>query len=334
MNKVFIIAEAGVNHNGSVELAKRLIDAAVDAGSDAVKFQTFSADKLVTKFAQKAEYQKINADIFESQFDMLKKLELNLADHEEIINYCKSKGILFLSTPFDSKSIDILHNFGMKIFKVASGEITNLPHLEHIGRLAGEILLSTGMSTFLDIENALNVLINAGMSIDNITVLHATTEYPCPMDEVNIRSMQAIQRKFGVKVGYSDHTEGIEVSIAAVALGASVIEKHLTIDRSMQGPDHKTSLEPKEFMALVKAIRNIESAMGDGVKGPSKSEIANLNVARKSIVAARNVSMGEIFTVHNLAVKRPGTGISPMRWNEILGQQAKRNFLADELIEL
>ena len=334
MSKVFIIAEAGVNHNGSLELAKKLIDSAVEARADAVKFQTFKADKLVSKCAQKADYQKQATSVDETQYEMIKKLELDQNAHRALINYCKDKGIMFLSTPFDHDSIDLLISFEMPIFKIPSGEITNLPYLRHIGRLDKEVILSTGMANLDEVHDALEVLIKAGTSKVKITVLHATTEYPCPIDEVNLRAMQTIKNAFGVKVGYSDHTHGIEVPIAAVAMGACVIEKHFTLDRTMEGPDHKASLEPDELRAMVQAIRHIEQALGDGVKMPSMSEQKNIPIVRKSILASRPIKMGETFTDNNLIVKRPGNGISPMRWDEIIGHKASRNFSADELIEL
>jgi N,N'-diacetyllegionaminate synthase len=334
VSKVFIIAEAGVNHNGSIDLAKKLIDAAADAGADAVKFQTFKADRLATKLAHKADYQKSNTSVNESQYEMLKKLELDEDMHKAIIEHCKQKQIMFLSSAFDNESVDMLNNFGMAIFKIPSGEITNLPYLTHVGGLKKPIILSSGMSDLVDIKNALDVLIECGVSKDQLTVLHATTEYPCPIQEVNIRAMQTIGANFGVKVGYSDHTNGIEVSVAAVALGACVIEKHFTLDQTMEGPDHKASLEPNEFKSMVRAIRNIEKALGDGIKKPSKSEIKNMAITRKSIVALRAIKSGEIFSVGNLAVKRPGTGISPMDLNKIIGKIARRDFLPDEQIEL
>lgn len=334
VSKVFIIAEAGVNHNGSIDLAKKLIDAAADAGADAVKFQTFKADRLATKLADKADYQKSNTSVNESQYEMLKKLELDEDMHKAIIEHCKQKQIMFLSSAFDNESVDMLNNFGMAIFKIPSGEITNLPYLRHVGGLKKPIILSSGMSDIRDIKNALDVLIECGVSKNQLTVLHATTEYPCPIQEVNISAMQTISANFGVKVGYSDHTNGIEVSIAAVALGACVIEKHFTLDQTMEGPDHKASLEPHEFKSMVRAIRNIEKALGDGIKKPSQSEIKNMAITRKSIVALRAIKSGEIFSIGNLAVKRPGTGISPMDLNKIIGKIARRDFLPDEQIEL
>lgn len=332
MTKTFVIAEAGVNHNGSLELAKKLVDVAADAGADAVKFQTFKADKLVSKTAQKADYQKQTTAEDESQYEMIKKLELDEDAHRILISYCKEKSIMFLSTPFDHDSIDLLNGFGMPIFKIPSGEITNLPYLRHIGGLDKEVILSTGMADLGEVEDALNVLVGEGILKEKITVLHATTEYPCPIDEVNLRAMQTMQNAFGVKVGYSDHTKGIEVPIAAVAMGASVIEKHFTLDCAMEGPDHKASLEPDELKAMVRAIRNIDQAIGDGIKKASKSEAKNIPISRKSIVAARPIKAGEVFCSDNLAVKRPGAGINPMRWDEIIGQVAQRDYLPDEVL--
>ena len=331
-NNIFIIAEAGVNHNGSVELAKKLIDAAVDAGANAVKFQTFKAEKLVSKKAQKAEYQKETTDANESQFDMIKKLELDLDTHRELIAYCQEKNIMFLSTPFDHDSIEMLNDLGLEIFKIPSGEITNLPYLRHIGKLGKKVILSTGMADIGEIEDALDVLVTAGTSKEDITVLHANTMYPTPMEDVNLKAMQTIACTFGVDVGYSDHTLGIEVPIAAVAMGAKVIEKHFTLDKTMEGPDHKASLEPHELKAMVKAIRNIEQALGNGIKKPSKSEEPNMVVARKSIVASKPIKKGETFSEDNLAIKRPGDGKSPMRWDEIIGAVAQKDYNVDEKI--
>lgn len=329
---VFIIAEAGVNHNGSLDLAKQLIDIAASAGADAVKFQTFKADKLVSKTAPKANYQKQTTDAAESQYTMIKKLELDPAAHHELIAYCKTKNILFLSTPFDHESIELLDQLGMSIFKIPSGEITNLPYLRHIGRLGKEVILSSGMADLGEIEDALDILITSGTLKEHITVLHATTEYPCPIEDVNLRAMQTIESAFGVRTGYSDHTSGIEVPIAAVAMGATVIEKHFTLDCTMEGPDHKASLEPHELNAMVSAIRNIEKALGNGIKKPSKSEAKNIEIARKSIVASQPIGKGEIFTETNLTIKRPGNGISPMRFDEIIGTVAQKDYHEDELI--
>lgn len=329
---MFIIAEAGVNHNGSLDLAKQLIDVAAESGADAVKFQTFKADNLVTKKAQKADYQKQNTGTNESQYEMIKKLELSEAAHHELIAHCRKCRIQFLSTPFDHESIELLNRLGMAIFKIPSGEITNLPYLRHIGSLKKEVVLSTGMADLGEVEDALDVLTSAGTPLEHITVLHATTEYPCPMNEVNLRAMQTIRNAFGVRVGYSDHTQGIEIPIAAVAMGASVIEKHFTLDRTMEGPDHKASLEPNELKAMVAAIRDVEKALGDGIKKPTPSEARNKPVARKSVVASRPIRAGEQLSTENLTVKRPGGGISPMRWDEIVGTLADRDYQADEAL--
>lgn len=333
-HRTLVIAEAGVNHNGDIALAKQLIDRAASAGADLVKFQTFKADRLVTRTARKADYQIQTTHGQESQYDMLRRLELSLDAHKELISHCATRNIGFFSTGFDVKSIDLLVGLGQDQFKIPSGEITNLPYLRHIGRLGKEVILSTGMATLGEVEQAINELERAGTSRAKMTVLHCTTEYPTPMAEVNLRAMQSIRTAFGVAVGYSDHTRGIEVAIAAVAMGASVIEKHFTLDRDMPGPDHKASLEPGELEAMVKAIRNIEVALGDGIKRLTVSEARNKPVARKSLVATREIKAGESFTAENIAAKRPGTGISPMRWDEIMGRPSPRDFSADELIEL
>ena len=331
--RVFIIAEAGVNHNGSIELAKELIDVAAETGVDAVKFQTFKAEKLVSKDAVKAKYQKENMNTADdSQFSMLKKLELDVDTHHELISYCKHKNIMFLSTPFDHESIALLNDLGLEIFKIPSGEITNLPYLRHIGKLGKKVILSTGMADIGEIEDALDVLVTAGTSKESITVLHANTMYPTPIEDVNLRAMQTIAYAFGVDVGYSDHTLGIEVPIAAVAMGAKVIEKHFTLDKTMEGPDHKASLVPKELKAMVKAIRNIELALGSSMKKPSQSEKPNMEVVRKSIVARKPIKKGEKLSEENLTVKRPSYGISPMRWDEIIGTISQKDYEADELI--
>lgn len=334
IKKVFIIAEAGVNHNGDIGLAKKLIDEASKSGADAVKFQTFKAEKLVSKSAQKAEYQKQTTDKSETQFDMIKKLELNIDDHKELMSYCKFKNIIFLSTPFDHDSIDLLNNLGLEIFKIPSGEITNLPYLRHLGKLNKKVILSTGMSDIGEIEDALDILVESGTKKENITVLHANTEYPTPMEDVNLIAMVTIGKTFNIAYGYSDHTKGIEIPIAATALGASVIEKHFTLDKTMDGPDHKASLEPHELQVMVKSIRNIESALGDGIKKPSTSELKNKDIARKSIVASCSITQGELFSIDNITVKRPGNGLSPMIWNTVIGKEAVKNFEADELIIL
>ena len=331
-NNVFIIAEAGVNHNGSIEIAKQLIDVAHSAGVDAVKFQTFKAESLVSKTAQKAAYQKASTNNEESQFDMIKKLELDVHTHKELIRYCKKKGIIFLSTPFDHDSIDLLHSLELQIFKIPSGEITNLPYLKHIGSYNKQIVLSTGMANLGEIEAALTVLIHSGTKKENITILHANTEYPTPMEDVNLNAMLTIGSAFKTNFGYSDHTLGIEIPIAAVALGATIIEKHFTLDRNMVGPDHKASLEPDELRKMVQSIRNIELAMGNGIKKPSNSEMKNMAIARKSIVAKKDIKMGEVLSEDNLAIKRPGNGISPMNWEEIIGSKAKRDYAPEDLI--
>lgn len=332
MNKVFIIAEAGVNHNGSIETAKKLVDEAVLAGADAVKFQTFKAENLVCRNARKADYQMETTDSTESQFDMLKKLELTAEMHRELIEYCKKKNIMFLSTPFDIDSLQYLVQCGAVIIKIPSGEITNYPYLREVGRTGKPVILSSGMSTLEEVSSAVNILKEYGSR--DITVLHCNTEYPTPYVDVNLKAMLTLEDKLDVKVGYSDHTKGIEVSVAAAALGATVIEKHFTLDKNMEGPDHKASLEPGELREMVRQIRNIELALGSGQKVPSDSEQKNINIVRKSIVAKENIKQGDIFTEENLTTKRPGNGISPMRWNEVIGQKAIRDFVADELIEL
>lgn len=331
-HSVFIIAEAGVNHNGSLDMAKQLIDVAAECGADAVKFQTFKAEHLVTQSAKQADYQTANTGKQESQFDMLKRLELSETDHHELVDYCQQKQIEFMSTPFDLQSIQFLNGLGVNRFKIPSGEITNYPYLKMVGAYNKQIVLSTGMAILADIEAALNLLIESGTDKDKITILHATTDYPTQMHDVNLTAMQTIAQAFKVKVGYSDHTPGIEVPTAAVALGASIIEKHFTLDKNLPGPDHKASLEPQELQAMVKAIRNIETALGDGIKRPSTNEQKNMQVARKSLVALTDIKKGDTFSEHNLTVKRPGLGISPMRWNEVIGQVAQKDYQADELI--
>ncbi|MEK9727748.1 MAG: N-acetylneuraminate synthase [Candidatus Margulisiibacteriota bacterium] len=329
---VFIIAEAGVNHNGDLALAKTLIDAAKMAGVDAVKFQTFKAQTLASENAQKAGYQKKNTSSSETQYDMLKKLELSHDMHIELINYCKEKNILFLSSPFDCDSIDDLESINMPIFKIPSGEITHVPYLRKIGALNKPTILSTGMCNLDDIEFGMNILLNAGLDKTNLSLLHCTTEYPCPFEDVNLNAMKTIRDHFELPVGYSDHTEGIEISLAAVAMGATIIEKHFTMDKSMPGPDHKASLDPDELRALVKGIRNIELAMGNGKKVPSVSEIKNIPIARKSIVAKRKIEKGDAFTEENLICKRPGHGVSPTDWDDVIGKFASKSYEVDELI--
>jgi N,N'-diacetyllegionaminate synthase len=354
MKKVFVIAEAGVNHNGSRELAIMLVDVAVDAKCDCVKFQTFKAENLVNKAVGKADYQKRVTSENESQFEMLKKLELSQDDFLSLKTYCDSCNIQFLSTPFDLESIDFLNalpandscapcclssnipekastaatkSIGLPIFKIPSGEMTNLPYLRKINSLGKQVILSTGMATLAEIEAALAILKDC-----EVTLLHCTTEYPCPFEDVNLNAMMTLRTHFNLPVGYSDHTPGIEISLAAVAMGACVIEKHFTLDRNMEGPDHKASLEPHELKQLVQGIRKIERAMGDGRKIPQPSEMKNIQIARKSIVAKCPIHKGELFTDSNLTTKRPGTGISPMEWNKVIGSLANRNYEEDELI--
>lgn len=329
--KVFIIAEAGVNHNGKLSLAKELVDKAKWAGADAIKFQTYISENMVSRYAEKAEYQKKSTDQAENQLAMLKEMELSFSEFEELNTYCREQGILFLSTPFDEKSLHFLDKIiDVPLFKIPSGEITNKPYLEQVKKCQKPVILSTGMSTIEETRNALEIL---GENMD-VTLLHCTTEYPAPYESVNLNAMKTLKDIFHVKVGYSDHTKGIEIPIAAVALGAIVIEKHFTLDCNMEGPDHMASLEPQELKNMIEAIRNVEKALGDGSKRPMEIEIKNRAVARKSIVAARRIEKGEMFNDDNLAVKRPGIGISPMLWDEVIGQTAKRKFEKDELIEI
>ena len=331
-SRILIIAEAGVNHNGDLDLAKKLIDIAAEAGADLVKFQTFNANRLVTSTAKKAAYQTQATDSRESQHEMLSRLELTPSMHMELIAHCAKRKIGFFSTAFDIESTDLLVSYGQEQFKIPSGEITNLPYLRHIGQLGRPVILSTGMATMEEIKSALQILENSGTPKNSITVLHCTSVYPTPMPEVNLKAMLEIRDNLGVKVGYSDHTLGIEVAIAAVAMGATVIEKHFTLDRNLPGPDHKASLEPSELKSMVNGIRNIEIALGDGTKRPTPSEAKNIPVVRKSIVASKPIQQGEVFAPENLTTKRPGIGISPMRWDEVLGKTAIRNFSADEAI--
>jgi N,N'-diacetyllegionaminate synthase len=335
MKRTLIIAEAGVNHNGDINLAKKLIDAAVEAGVDYVKFQTFKASNLVNKDAQKAAYQKINMqDSDNSQLSMLKKLELTNEMHDVIINYCTVKGIKFLSTPFDLESIILLKSKGIEIGKIPSGEITNFPFLRAMAQAFPYIIISTGMANLNEIGEALNVLYKYGTNRENVTVLHCNTEYPTPMHDVNLLAMHTIGNEFDVKFGYSDHTLGIEVPIAAVALGATIIEKHFTLDKKMEGPDHIASLDPNELSSMVLSIRNIDNALGNSIKVASNSEIANKDLVRKSIVAKIGIKSGEIFSENNLTTKRPGNGISPMQWDNVIGRVALRDFDEDEIISL
>ena len=332
---VLIIAEAGVNHNGSMEIAKQLVDAAVEAGVDIIKFQTFKAEKLVSKAAKQAEYQKKNiGDGNDSQYEMLKKLELSEENHEELMAYCKEKGIRFWSTAFDFESMDYLHSLGLGLWKIPSGEITNYPFIRKIASYGEDVIMSTGMCDTKDIQNAMNVLLRYGVKKEQITLLHCNTQYPTPYQDVNLNAMTSIKHEFDIQVGYSDHTSGIEVPIAAVALGAKVIEKHFTIDRNLPGPDHKASLEPHELKAMANAIRHIEQALGDGSKRVSDSEKANIAVARKSIVAACPIKKGELLTEENLTVKRPGTGLSPMLWDKVIGTVAIKDYEEEDLIQL
>ena len=334
--RTLIIAEAGVNHNGSIELAKKLVEKAKEAGVDYIKFQTFKASKLVTKAAKQAEYQQKNiGKEGDGQYNMLKKLEFTPSQYNELVEYCNLRGVKFFSTAFDFDSIDYLHSLNLGLWKIPSGEVTNYPFLKRIAAFNEPTILSTGMCDLEDVMAAVEALYNNGLFKENLILLHCNTEYPTPFEDVNLKAMDALRQEFGVEVGYSDHTKGIEVPIAAVALGATVIEKHFTLDRNMEGPDHKASLEPDELKAMVSAIRNIEKAVGgDGTKHVSESEKKNIAIARKSIVAACDIKTGEVFTEQNLTVKRPGNGISPMRWEEVVGTKAKRDFSEDDLIEI
>ena len=335
MNKTLIIAEAGVNHNGDILIAKRLIDVAAEAGVDYVKFQTFKANNIVTKQAKRADYQDANTKNNDSQFEMLRKLELSQESHYHLVEYCKSKKVKFLSTGFDFESIDFLHKIGIRLAKIPSGEITNLPYLRKIANLFPEVILSTGMADIKEVKDAVDVLLRDKVNKIKLTILHCNTEYPTPMKDVNLKAMLHIKEEFGVDIGYSDHTLGVEVPIAAVALGAKVIEKHFTLDRNMKGPDHKASLEPNELKLMVDSIRNIEEALsGSGIKKPSISESKNKGIVRKSIVAVKTIQKGDVFNEVNIGVKRPGTGISPMRWDEIMGQASSMDFNVDDLIVL
>lgn len=332
--KTLIVAEAGVNHNGDIELAKRLVDAASAAGSDFVKFQTFNADRLATEYAEKAVYQIEAGDEHQSQVEMLRQLELSSDMHKVLLAHSRKKNIGFLSSGFDIENLDYLVSLGVECLKLPSGEITNLPYLRHAGAFGLPVILSTGMATMGEVELALQALESSGMERTKITVLHCNTQYPTPMHDVNLLAMCTIRETFGVKVGYSDHTKGIEVPVAAVALGATLIEKHLTLDCKLPGPDHKASIEPDAFAEMVSSIRNIERAMGDGIKRPSASEVENKLIARKSLVASKPISVGEQFTAENITSKRPGTGLSPMRWDEVIGKVAVRDFAVNELISL
>lgn len=335
MSKTIIIAEAGVNHNGSIELAKKLVDAAAEAGADYVKFQTFKANKIASKQAQKAAYQKQSTDVRESQLDMLKRLELDENAHLELIAYCKEKNIAFLSTAFDFESIELLQKLGITLGKIPSGELTNLPFLRKMAKAFPEIILSTGMANMEEVKATINALFQAGTKKENLTILHCNTEYPTPFQDVNLKAMLTIEKELNVPIGYSDHTLGIEIPIAAVAMGAKVIEKHFTLDRNMEGPDHKASLEPSELKTMIASIRNIEMALsGTGDKLTSNSEQKNKEIARKSIVASKKIAIGEALTEENITVKRPGNGLSPMLWDSVIGQKAPKSFEEDELIIL
>jgi N,N'-diacetyllegionaminate synthase len=329
-----IIAEAGVNHNGSYEVAEKLVEEAANAGADIVKFQTFKACNLVTKSASKAAYQLKQTEFSETQHEMLKGLELSEDMHHALKQKCKSLNIRFASTGFDIGSVDFLVNFGVEFLKIPSGEITNLPYLRHVGQKRLPVIVSTGMSTLEEVKSAVKILVNSGTDEKLITLLHCNTEYPTPMIDVNLKAMLTLREVLGINIGYSDHTLGIEVPIAAVALGATIIEKHFTLDRSLEGPDHAASLEPQELKQMVASIRNIEVAMGDGVKKPSDSELKNIQIARKSIVAMTAISKGEVFTSDNLTVKRPGNGISPMEWDNLIGSKSNRDYQPDELIDI
>jgi len=330
--RCLVIAEAGVNHNGDIELAKQLVDEACTAGADYIKFQTFKAENLVTAKARKTEYQERQTGSDESQYSMLKRLELLYRDFVVLNDYCKAKGISFLSTPFDNESIEFLDKLGMQVWKIPSGEVTNYPYLVKIAETHKPIIMSTGMCTLDDVNSAIQVLNSHGCG--PISLLHCTTEYPAPYSEVNLKAMETLRSRFNLPVGYSDHTQGIVIPIAAVAMGAVVLEKHFTLDKTMEGPDHKASLDPGELKAMIEAIRNVEVSLGDGAKTPTDSERRNMGIARKSIVAMKPIREGEQFTTENITTKRPGSGINPMRWNEVLGQCAKRSFEEDELIEV
>ena len=333
-NKIIVIAEAGVNHNGSIDNAKKLIDIAESSGADYVKFQTFKTESLVTKKADKAEYQKNLTEKNENQFNMIKKLELDKKSHFELLSYCQNKKVQFLSSAFNISSLEFLYQLGVPFFKIPSGEINNLPYLRFVASKKIPVVMSTGMSTMSEIETASKVLIQGGLIKKNLTILHCNTEYPTPMKDVNLRSMLSIKNKIGVDVGYSDHTHGIEVAIAAAALGATIIEKHFTIDRKMDGPDHSASLEKDQLEKMICSIRNIEKALGSKIKKPSESEKKNITVIRKSIVAKKNIKVGDIFSTENIDVKRPATGLSPMLWDGIIGKKSKYVFEKDEQIRL
>lgn len=334
MSKTLIIAEAGVNYNGNLDLAKEMVYVARECGADIIKFQTAKAELVISRYAPKADYQKETTGVTESQLDMCKKVLLPYESFIELAELCRRVEIGFLSTPFELESIDFLHKLGMKIWKIPSGEITNLPYLEKIGKKRQKIILSTGMSTLLEVSDAIGILLSKGTRKEDITLLHCTTEYPAPYSEVNLKAMLTLRDYFNMKVGYSDHTPGVIIPVAAVSLGASVIEKHFTLDKNMKGPDHRASLNPEELKEMVISIRKVEKALGNGEKIPQPSEIKNMTVARKSIIAKHKIEKGEMFTEENLTTKRPGNGISPMKWYEVIGTKAIRDFHQDELIEV
>lgn len=331
---VYIIAEAGVNHNGDVAMAEKMIDIAAEAGADAVKFQTFKASRLAARDAIKAKYQKVSTNIGESQYDMLKRLELDLPSHRRLMERCRKRGIEFVSSPFDAQSARDLAALGLRLLKVPSGEVINIPYLRVVGSLGIPVVMSTGMTIMEEVRAGMNALIEGGLSCENLTILHCNTEYPTPFEDVNLLAMISMARELGVRVGYSDHTTGLAIPVAAVALGARMLEKHFTLDKTLPGPDHAASLEPSELTAMVNAVRAVELAMGNGIKRPSPSESSNIHVVRKSIVAARDINAGERFSAENLDSLRPGTGISPLHWDDIVGRKAKRDFKRGEMVEL
>jgi N-acetylneuraminate synthase len=334
-DKVVIIAEAGVNHNGDMVNAKRLIEVAANAGADFVKFQTFKAESLATSDAPKAEYQiEASASNGQSQLEMLQSLELSKEQHLELIKHCEVVGIKFLSTGFDLASLDMLFELGIRLFKVPSGELTNLPYLEHMAKFQCPVYLSTGMATLEEVKWAVEAFVSAGLPRQKISVLHCTTAYPTPIDQANLRAINTLHKELGLPVGYSDHTNGVQASFAAVALGATIIEKHFTLSKEQEGPDHRASLEPEELVNLVRGIRQVSSSLGSGVKSPQDCELGNISMARKSIVASREIEIGEEFTAYNVTTKRPGTGISPVHWHEVLGKRATRHFKYDDEISL
>ncbi len=331
--KTIVIAEAGVNHNGSIRIAEELVAKASEAGADFIKFQTFNTDKLVSRNAKQADYQSKNIGTVTSQFEMLKKLELSYEDHFELLKCCKKYNISFFSTAFDLESIDLLIELDLPIWKIPSGEITNYPYIKKIGLQKKPVLLSTGMATLGEVEDAVNLLDKSGTHRNNIIILHCTTEYPAPMQDINLRAMVTLGEAFKVRYGYSDHSEGIEIPLAAVAMGASVIEKHFTLDRNMTGPDHIASLQPEELKKMIEGIRNIEKALGDGIKTPATGEIKNKITARKSLVASEKIKKGDFFSEKNMTAKRPGDGLSPMLWEQMLGVKANKDYQKDEQIK-